>query len=63
MSATSAVKLWEIRLKGRAGIARAIHVTARESSVSSSCEPSSRTETTPKSEIDVALQRAKELRS
>lgn len=55
--------LWEIRLKGKAGIARALYVTAREQRVVVLRVFVKKTEKTPTGEIDVALQRAKELKS
>ncbi len=55
--------LWEIRLRGKAGIARALYVTAREQRVLILRAFINKTEKTPASEIDLALQRAKELNS
>ena len=55
--------LWEIRLKGKAGIARALYVTAREQRVVIVRAFIKKTEKTPAGEIDLALQRAKELKS
>ena len=55
-------QLWEIRLKGRAGIARALYVTAREQRVVILRAFIKKTEKTPTGEIDLALQRAKELK-
>jgi phage-related protein len=52
--------LWEIRLKGKAGIARALYITAREQRVVILRAFIKKTEKTPTSEIDLALQRAKE---
>jgi phage-related protein len=49
--------LWEIRLKGKAGIARALYVTAKDQRV-----VILRTEKIPAGEIDLALQRAKDLK-
>jgi phage-related protein len=54
--------LWEIRLKGKAGIARALYITAREQRVVSVRAFIKKTEKTPTGEIDLALQRAKELK-
>ncbi len=54
--------LWEIRLKGRAGIARALYITALEQRVVIIRAFIKKTEKTPPSEIDLALQRAKELK-
>jgi phage-related protein len=55
-------QLWEIRLKGKAGIARALHVTAKEQWVVIVRAYIKKTEKTPTGEIDLALQRAKEVR-
>jgi phage-related protein len=54
--------LWEIRLKGKAGIARAIYVTATEQRVVILRTFIKKTEKTPAGEIELALQRAKELK-
>jgi phage-related protein len=54
-------QLWEIRLKGKAGIARALYVTARAQRVVILRAFIKKTEKTPTGEIDLALQRAKEL--
>ena len=54
--------LWEIRLKGKAGIARALYVTAKEQRVVILRAFIKKTEKTPTGEIDLALQRAKELK-
>jgi len=54
--------VWEIRLKGKAGVARALYATAREKRVVILRAFIKKTEKTPPGEIDVALQRAKELR-
>ena len=56
------VQLWESRLKGKAGIARALYVTAKEQRVVILRAFIKKTEKTPVSEIDLALQRAKELK-
>ena len=55
-------QLWEIRLKGKAGIARALYVTAREQRVVILRAFIKKTEKTPTGEIDLALQRARELK-
>jgi phage-related protein len=55
--------LWEIRLTGKAGIARALYVTGREQRVVILRAFVKKTEKTPTSEIDLALERAKELKS
>jgi phage-related protein len=54
--------LWEIRLKGKAGIARALYVTPKEQRVVILRAFVKKTEKTPAGEIDLALQRAKELK-
>lgn len=53
--------LWEIRLKGRGGIARALYVTARGERVIVVRVFVKKTERTPAGEIELALARAKEL--
>jgi phage-related protein len=55
-------QLWEIRLKGKAGIARALYVTAKEQRVVIVRAFIKKTEKTPTGEIDLALLRAKELK-
>jgi phage-related protein len=55
-------QLWEIRLKGKAGIARALYVTAKEQRVVILRAFVKKTEKTPTSEIDLALKRAKEVK-
>lgn len=55
-------QLWEIRLKGKAGIARALYVTAKEQRVVILRAFIKKTEKTPAGEIDLALQRAKDLK-
>ena len=55
-------QLWEIRLKGKAGIARALYVTAKEQRVVIVRAFIKKTEKTPTGEIALALQRAKELK-
>ena len=55
-------QLWEIRLKGKAGIARALYVTATEQRVVIVRAFIKKTEKTPTGEIDLALQRAKEVK-
>jgi phage-related protein len=54
-------KLWEMRLKGRDGIARAVYVTALGRRVVIVRVFVKKTQQTPRSEIDIALRRAKEL--
>jgi phage-related protein len=55
-------QLWEIRLKGKAGIARALNVTAKEQRVVIVRAFIKKTEKTPTGEIDLVLQKAKELK-
>jgi phage-related protein len=54
-------QLWEIRLKGKAGIARALYVTAQEQRVVILRAFIKKTEKTPAGEINLALKRVKEL--
>lgn len=54
--------LWEIRLKGRAGIARALYVTAKEQRAVIVRTFVKKTEKTPSGEVELALQRAKEVK-
>ncbi len=54
-------KLWELRLSGRDGIARAIYVTARGRRVVVLRAFVKKTEKTPLRELEIARQRAKEL--
>lgn len=54
-------KLWEMRLIGRDGIARALYVTATGERVVVVRVFIKKTRKTPKAEIDLALQRAKEV--
>jgi phage-related protein len=53
--------VWEIRLKGKAGIARALYVTATGQRVVVVRAFVKKTQKTPRAEIEIALQRAKEL--
>ena len=53
--------LWEIRMKGRDGIARAIYVTAHEERVIVVRVFRKKTQKTPKREIELARARAKEV--
>ena len=53
--------IWEIRLKGKQGIARALYVTAQPQRVVVLRVFVKKTQKTPNSEIDLALQRMKEL--
>lgn len=52
--------IWEIRLQGKVGIARALYITAREQRVVILRAFVKKTEKTPAGEIELALQRAKE---
>lgn len=54
-------RLWEMRLKGRDGIARALYMTAVGRRVVVLRVFVKKTRKTPRSEIELALQRAKEL--
>ena len=54
-------KLWEMRVKGRDGIARAIYVTAHERRVVIVHAFHKKTQKTPKQAIRLALDRLKEL--
>lgn len=53
--------LWEMRLKGRDGIARAVYVTAHEKRVVVVRVFTKKTQDTPRREIELALRRAKEV--
>ena len=53
--------LWEMRITGRDGIARAIYVTARGRRVVVVTVFVKKTQKTPRREIDLALQRAQEV--
>jgi phage-related protein len=55
-------KLWEMRLTGRDGIARALYVTVVSQRVVVVRVFIKKTRKTPKAEIDLALRRAKEIR-
>ena len=54
--------IWEMRLKGRGGIARAAYVTAIGKRVVVVHVFGKKTEKTPRREIEIALRRAKEVR-
>ena len=54
-------RLWEMRLKGRAGIARAVYVTAVGQRVVIVRAFVKKTQRTPRSELELALKRAKEV--
>ena len=55
-------KLWERRIKGRDGISRAIYVTASGQRVIILRVFVKKTRKTPKGELEIARQRAKEVR-
>lgn len=54
-------KLWELRLTGRDGIARALYVTAIERRVVVVRAFIKKTQKTPRAEIELAVRRAKEI--
>jgi phage-related protein len=54
-------RLWEMRLRGKDGIARAIYVTATGRRVVILRAFTKKTQKTPRREIELALQRAKEV--
>jgi phage-related protein len=54
-------KLWEMRLKGRSGIARAVYVTAIGKRVVVVHVFTKKTQKTPRRELETALKRAKEV--
>jgi len=54
-------RLWEMRLKGRDGIARSIYVTATGRRVVVLRTFVKKTQKTPRREIELALRRAKEV--
>ncbi len=55
-------KLWEMRLKGKDGIARSLYVTAIGRRVVVVRTFVKKTQATPRREIELALARAKEVR-
>lgn len=55
-------KLWEIRLSGRSGIARSLYVTLAGRRIVVLRTFVKKTQKTPPREIELALQRAKEVR-
>jgi phage-related protein len=55
-------KLWEMRMQGRDGMARAIYVIAKGKRVVVVRAFIKKTEQTPRSEIEIALKRAQEVR-
>ena len=54
-------QLWEMRMKGKDGISRAIYVTARDRRVVVVRVFVKKAQKTPRREIDLALERAKEV--
>ena len=54
-------KLWEIRMRGRSGIARAIYVTVADKRIVVVHVFIKKTQRTPRAAIEFALDRAKEL--
>ena len=54
--------LWEMRLKGRDGISRAIYVTATGQRVVVVRAFIKKTQTTPRKELELAMKRAKEVK-
>lgn len=54
--------LWEIRMKGRDGISRALYVVARPRRVVVVRVFAKKTQTTPRQEIKLALQRAEDVK-
>ena len=54
-------KLWELRIRGRDGIARAVYVTAVKQRVVIVRVFVKKTQKTPKHELELARQRAKEV--
>jgi phage-related protein len=54
-------RLWEMRLKGKDGIARAVYVTAAGERVVVVRVFTKKTQKTPRREIELALERAKEV--
>ena len=54
-------RLWEMRLKGRSGIARAIYVTAIGRRVAVLRVFAKKTQKTPRRELELARQRARAL--
>lgn len=55
-------QIWEMRLKGKDGIARALYVTAIGRRVVVVRVFTKKTQKTPRREIEIALKRAKEIR-
>lgn len=55
-------KLWELRIAGKDGISRAIYITASGRRVIIVRVFIKKTQRTPKSELEIARQRAKDIR-
>jgi phage-related protein len=55
-------KLWELRIKGKSGISRAIYVTASEQQVIILRVFIKKTQKTPRRELQIARDRAKEVK-
>ena len=55
-------RLWEMRMKGKDGIARSLYVTAKGKRVIVLRSFVKKTQKTPRREIELALDRAKELK-
>jgi phage-related protein len=55
-------KLWELRIRGKDGISRAIYVTATQQRVVIVRVFIKKTQKTPKHELELARQRAKEIK-
>jgi phage-related protein len=56
-------RLWEMRMKGRSGISRALYVTATDQRIVILRVFIKKTEKTPRHEIDLALSRAKYIKA
>lgn len=54
-------RLWEMRLRGRSGIARALYVTVHERRIVIVRVFEKKTQRTPRREIELALRRAREI--
>lgn len=54
-------QIWEMRMKGRDGISRALYVTAKKQRVVIVRVFIKKTDKTPRREIEIALKRAKEV--
>ena len=56
-------RLWEMRLRGRRGVARALYVTVHERRIVVLRAFTKKSQRTPKREIELALRRAREIES